>query len=29
LSNRTISLHLDNRGMAWGTIANGTAGDEI
>ncbi|MFC6159266.1 glycoside hydrolase family 76 protein [Kribbella jiaozuonensis] len=29
LANRTISLHLDNRGMAWGTIANGTAGDEI
>ncbi|WP_329001272.1 glycoside hydrolase family 76 protein [Kribbella sp. NBC_00709] len=29
LSNRTISLHVDNRGMAWGTIANGTAGDEI
>ncbi|TDW21189.1 glycoside hydrolase family 76 protein [Kribbella kalugense] len=29
LSNRTISLHIDDRGMAWGTIANGTAGDEI
>ena len=29
LSNRTISLHIDNRGMAWGTISNGTAGDEI
>lgn len=29
LSNRRISLHVDNRGMAWGTIDNGTAGDEI
>jgi hypothetical protein len=29
LSGRTIALHLDNRGMAWGTIANGAAGDEI
>ncbi|MFI5698316.1 glycoside hydrolase family 76 protein [Kribbella sp. NPDC051586] len=29
LSNRTISLHVDNRGMAWGTIANGAAGDEV
>jgi predicted alpha-1,6-mannanase (GH76 family) len=29
LSNRTISLHVDDRGMAWGTIANGVAGDEI
>jgi len=29
LSGRTIALHIDNRGMAWGTIANGVAGDEI
>lgn len=29
LSGRTIALHTDARGMAWATIANGAAGDEI
>ncbi|MEU4192579.1 glycoside hydrolase family 76 protein [Kribbella sp. NPDC026611] len=29
LSGRRIALHVDNRGMAWGTIDNGSAGDEI
>ncbi|TCC29113.1 glycoside hydrolase family 76 protein [Kribbella speibonae] len=29
LSNRRISLHVDNRGMAWGALENGTGGDEI
>ena len=29
LNGRDIALHLDNSGMAWATIANGTAGDEI
>jgi predicted alpha-1,6-mannanase (GH76 family) len=29
LSGRSISLHIDNRGMAWGTIDTGTTGDEI
>ncbi|MDT5013903.1 MAG: hypothetical protein QOD39_63 [Mycobacterium sp.] len=29
LSGRRISLHIDNRGLAWGTIDTGKAGDEI
>ncbi len=29
LSGRTISLHMDDSGMAWATIAGGTAGDEV
>lgn len=29
LSGRTIALHLDDRGMAWGTIGGGAQGDEI
>jgi predicted alpha-1,6-mannanase (GH76 family) len=29
LSGRRISLHIDNRGMAWGTIDTGKAGDEV
>jgi hypothetical protein len=29
LSNRRIALHIDNAAMAWGTIANGVAGDEV
>jgi hypothetical protein len=29
LSGRTISLHMDTRGMAWATIAGGAAGDEV
>jgi len=29
LANRRIGLHVDNRGLAWATIANGTAGDEV
>jgi hypothetical protein len=29
LANRQIALHLDNRGMAWATLANGAAGDEV
>jgi len=29
LSGRQIALHVDNRGMAWGTIFAGKAGDEI
>ena len=29
LSGRTIALHMDTRGLAWATIAGGTAGDEI
>ncbi|WP_213000283.1 glycoside hydrolase family 76 protein [Winogradskya consettensis] len=29
LSGRTISLHADQRGMLWGTISGGAAGDEI
>ncbi|BCJ48598.1 hypothetical protein Asp14428_00730 [Actinoplanes sp. NBRC 14428] len=29
LSGRTIALHADSRGMIWGTISGGTAGDEI
>jgi predicted alpha-1,6-mannanase (GH76 family) len=29
ISNRQIALHFDNRGMAWATIANGAAGDEV
>ncbi|MEW1866105.1 glycoside hydrolase family 76 protein [Streptomyces sp. NBC_00669] len=29
LSGRTIALHMDSSGMAWGTISGGTAGDEI
>jgi hypothetical protein len=29
LSGRTIALHLDDRGMAWGTISGGATGDEV
>jgi len=29
LSGRTIALHLDNRGLAWATVAGGAAGDEV
>jgi predicted alpha-1,6-mannanase (GH76 family) len=29
LNNRHIAVHVDNGGMAWATIANGTAGDEV
>ncbi|MET9223760.1 glycoside hydrolase family 76 protein [Streptomyces sp. NPDC003300] len=29
LSGRTIALHMDNSGMAWGTVSGGAAGDEI
>ncbi len=29
LNGRTIALHMDSTGMAWGTISGGTAGDEI
>ncbi|MEW2516716.1 glycoside hydrolase family 76 protein [Actinacidiphila alni] len=29
LSGRTIALHMDDSGMAWATIAGGTAGDEV
>ncbi|MFK4089295.1 glycoside hydrolase family 76 protein [Kribbella sp. NPDC020789] len=29
LSGRRIALHIDNRGMAWGTIDTGKAGDEV
>ena len=29
LSGRTIALHMDSSGMAWGTISAGKAGDEI
>ncbi|GIH09368.1 hypothetical protein Rhe02_74350 [Rhizocola hellebori] len=29
ISNRRIGLHFDNRGLAWGTLANGRAGDEV
>lgn len=29
LNGRTISLHLDRSGMAWGTISGGRAGDEV
>ncbi len=29
LSGRRIALHIDNRGMAWGTIDAGRAGDEV
>ncbi|MET8152139.1 glycoside hydrolase family 76 protein [Actinoplanes sp. NPDC049668] len=29
LAGRTIALHVDGRGMAWATIGNGAAGDEI
>jgi hypothetical protein len=29
LNGRTIALHMDSSGMAWGTISGGTAGDEI
>jgi hypothetical protein len=29
LSGRRIELHVDTRGLAWGVIANGAAGDEI
>jgi hypothetical protein len=28
-SGRTVALHVDDRGMAWGTIAGGASGDEI
>lgn len=29
LSNRRIALHVDDRGMAWGTVENGTGGDDM
>jgi hypothetical protein len=29
LSGRTIALHMDSSGMAWGTISSGAAGDEV
>lgn len=29
ISGRTVALHIDDRGMAWGTIAGGAQGDEI
>jgi len=29
LSGRRISLHIDNRGLAWATIDTGKAGDEV
>lgn len=29
LNSRQIALHIDNRGMAWGTLSNGRAGDEV
>ncbi|KZV89832.1 Six-hairpin glycosidase, partial [Exidia glandulosa HHB12029] len=29
LSGRTIALHVDDRGMFWGTISGGAPGDEI
>ncbi|WP_405060369.1 glycoside hydrolase family 76 protein [Kribbella sp. NBC_01505] len=29
LAGRRIALHIDNRGMAWGTIDTGRAGDEV
>jgi hypothetical protein len=29
LRGRTISLHMDNRGLAWAAIAAGAAGDEV
>ena len=29
ISGRRIALHIDNRGLAWATIGNGAAGDEI
>lgn len=29
LSGRTIALHADDRGLLWGTITGGAAGDEI
>jgi len=29
LAGRRIALHVDNRGLAWATVANGSAGDEV
>jgi Glycosyl hydrolase family 76/Carbohydrate-binding module family 5/12 len=29
LRNRRIALHLDDRGLAWATLTNGAAGDEV
>jgi predicted alpha-1,6-mannanase (GH76 family) len=29
ISGRRIELHLDNRGLAWGVLAGGAAGDEV
>ncbi len=29
LNGRQIALHIDNRGMAWGALSNGRAGDEV
>jgi hypothetical protein len=29
LRNRQIAVHIDNRGLAWATLNNGTAGDEV
>jgi predicted alpha-1,6-mannanase (GH76 family) len=29
LANRQIALHVDNRGMAWATLAAGAPGDEV
>ncbi|GAA0624801.1 glycosyl hydrolase [Kribbella sandramycini] len=29
LANRRIALHIDNRGMAWATLDNGKADDEV
>ena len=29
LANRHIALHIDNRGLAWASLATGTAGDEV
>jgi hypothetical protein len=29
LNGRDIALHVDNTGMAWASISNGTAGDEV
>jgi predicted alpha-1,6-mannanase (GH76 family) len=29
IGGRPIALHIDNRGMAWGTLTNGRAGDEV
>ena len=29
LANRRIALHIDNRGLAWAGLANGTTGDEV